>query len=233
MPMNTTLVMMRSPSGVLARARDSPATPGRRSRRPSRLRLKPCCAGRAERAVERAADLDRDAQRAAVGLRDEHHLDGLAVVARAAATCACRRRRPASSRSPARATSARSRELRAEVLARDRSSRAKSASPRLYIHFMSWRARNGFSPSPPTNASSSARVRPSRLVRVGGVSCTSIGRGVSALRGQSSVSAKKYAISRAAFSALSEPCTMFCFDARRRGRRGSCPARPSSGRWRP
>ena len=33
--------------------------------------------GRAERAVERAADLRGDAQRAALGLRDEHHLEGL------------------------------------------------------------------------------------------------------------------------------------------------------------
>src|SRR5262245_14658175 len=41
---------------------------------------------------------------------------------------------------------------------------SKSATQRLYSHFISCRARNGFSPIPATNASSSARVRPSRFV---------------------------------------------------------------------
>src|ERR1044071_3597402 len=41
---------------------------------------------------------------------------------------------------------------------------SKSATHRLYSHFSSCRARNGFSPIPATNASSSVRVSPSRFV---------------------------------------------------------------------
>ena len=44
---------------------------------------------------------------------------------------------------------------------------SKSATQRLYSHFSSWRARNGFSPIPAMNASSSARVSPSRFVFAG------------------------------------------------------------------
>ena len=44
---------------------------------------------------------------------------------------------------------------------------SKSATQRLYSHFSSWRARNGFSPIAVTNASSSARVSPSRFVFAG------------------------------------------------------------------
>ena len=83
---------------------------------------------------------------------------------------------------------------------------AMSLSPRLYIQFMSWRARNGLLPSPPTNASSSAFGRPNKLVRSMAATAV-IGSGHP--RGQSSVVRKKYAISIAAFSAESEPCTVF------------------------
>ena len=58
-------------------------------------------AGVAEAAVERAADLARDAERAAVGVGDEHHLVIVAVAASAAAICGCRRSRPARPRSRA------------------------------------------------------------------------------------------------------------------------------------
>src|SRR6187431_1762155 len=44
---------------------------------------------------------------------------------------------------------------------------SKSLSARLYSHFMSWRARKGFSPIPAMNASSSVRVRPSRFILAG------------------------------------------------------------------
>src|SRR5262245_33908473 len=40
-----------------------------------------------------------------------------------------------------------------------------SPSPRLYSQFMSWRARKGLLPRPPTNASRSAFGRPNKLVR--------------------------------------------------------------------
>ena len=155
--------MTRSPPGCDSRARDSRATPGRRSPPTVRLRLKPCCAGRAERAVHRAADLAGDAQRAAAGLGDEDHLDALRRRPSPAATCACRRPRPASCVISGVATSATSFRRSRKIFARS-VIWSKSATRRLYSHFISWRARNGFSPIRATNASSSARVRPSRFV---------------------------------------------------------------------
>ena len=76
MPMNTTLVMMRSPPGAKPSSRFASHTWPTISAA-LRLRLKPCCAVEQKRAVERAADLRGDAQRAAVGLRDVDRLEGL------------------------------------------------------------------------------------------------------------------------------------------------------------
>src|SRR3982074_3395626 len=42
---------------------------------------------------------------------------------------------------------------------------ANEPTPRLYIQFISWRARKGLPPSGATNASSAGRGRPSRVVR--------------------------------------------------------------------
>jgi hypothetical protein len=78
MPMNTTLVTMRSPSAG-SRARGWRATPGRRCP-PPRIAIEALLAGGAERAIHGAADLARNAQRAARDLRDEHRLDRLATV---------------------------------------------------------------------------------------------------------------------------------------------------------
>ncbi len=80
MPISTTLVTARSPPGPEpSRWLASQTWPTISA--VSRLRLKPCGAGGAERAVERAADLRGDAQRAAADLGDEHRLDRLLAAA--------------------------------------------------------------------------------------------------------------------------------------------------------
>ena len=167
MPMKTTLVTTRSPPGCIAelaiREPDLADDLGG-----GQVAVEALLRGRAEGAVHRAADLAGDAQRAAAGLGDEHHLDAL-------------RRRPSRSshlRVPSAetcdrmisgdATSATSLQALAKAFARS-VIWSKSATQRLYSHFISWRARNGFSPIPATNASSSARVSPSRFVFASGV----------------------------------------------------------------
>ena len=81
MPMNTTLVMMRSPPSFQPSSRFASHTWPTISA-VVRLRLKPCCA--VEQNVQSIAQPTwrGDAQRAAAWLGDEHHLEGLAVPAR-------------------------------------------------------------------------------------------------------------------------------------------------------
>jgi hypothetical protein len=171
---------------------------------------------RAEAAVHLAADLARDAQRAATRLRDEHHLDRLAALepeqplARAV-------RRHLRQVNVGRADFGDLGETTAEVLAEIRHrvevTRGAPVHPleqlagaeRLLAHGDDERLQP--CPGEPEQVGACRRCRCFAHVSVDHAPRREFAR---AQRGQSSVSEKKNAISRAAFSALSEPCTTFC-----------------------
>ena len=110
MPISTTLVSLRSrrqPARIVGGRRRPFAKPVARHHdladdlAGGQIAHQPLRAGVAEAAGERAADLARNAERAAILLGDVDGLDFLAVARSAAAICACRRPRPARSRSRA------------------------------------------------------------------------------------------------------------------------------------
>ena len=137
----------------------------------------PLRAGVAERAVERAADLARQAERAAVGLRDVDALDLVRPLARrsrraaAAATCACRRPRPARPR-PRAAPACNARRARRAApstrwsSARSFARRARRASARSAARASS--AAPACTPIAPSASASAARVRPTSDGLAGG-----------------------------------------------------------------
>src|SRR4029077_18565136 len=176
-PISTTLVTWRSSPGVLAAAA-GPAAPTRccSSRSSSRsashtcptisavlrLRLKPCWA------------VAQNEQSSAQPTCEEMHSvprsgSGMNTISNAWAASArsshlrvrsperCCERMSGARTSACAATRAREYFARSVIAANE-------LTPRLYIQFISWRARNGLLPSCATNASSAGRRRPSRVV---------------------------------------------------------------------
>ena len=192
MPISTTFVMTRSPSGSRPSSRFASQTWPMISAA-VRLRLKPCGPGRAERAVERAADLARDAKRAATRLGNEDRLDDLF-----AARGAGHAQQPL-----ARAVGAVLRtddlrhadlgapgELPAEILREV--GHAREVVTRRDGRSTSGAGGRGRASrrSPATNSSSPARVSPSRLTCSASLFAHG-GRPLSASAGRAQVSAKK------------------------------------------
>ena len=207
MPIITTLEMTRSPAGrprrcaqeVLGEPELGDDLAG------GEVAAEALVAGRAEAAADGAAGLRRDAQRAAVVLGNEHGLDRVAVAdveqpldgAVGRLLLADDRQRPR--RRPRPASLSRS-DLARSVIC------AKSLAPRWWIQRNSCVARKRFSPSAAQNAASPSRSKSSRLRRPWPVMAVAS----QPLQRSAAVdvhAGKKKAISVAAVSAASEPCT--------------------------
>src|SRR5262245_54124083 len=162
MPISTMLVMMRSPPTFQPSSRLASHTWPTISAA-VRLRLKPCCA------------VEQNEQSSTQPTREEMHSvprssSAMNTISKpwSLPPVSSRLRVPSEATWPltisGSLTSARSSSRARKSLARSVMAEM-SDSPRLYSQFMSWRARNGLLPIAPTNASSSALDRPSRLVR--------------------------------------------------------------------
>src|SRR5262245_35475674 len=162
MPISTMLVMMRSPPTFQPSSRLASHTWPTISAA-VRLRLKPCCA------------VEQNEQSSTQPTREEMHSvprssSAMNTISKpwSLPPVSSRLRVPSEATWPltisGSLTSARSSSCARKSLARSVMAEM-SDSPRLYSQFMSWRARNGLLPSSPTNASSSALLRPSRFTR--------------------------------------------------------------------
>src|SRR5688572_6699887 len=166
MPMSTTLVTMRSPSGSYPSSRFASHTWPMISAA-DRLRLNPW------------APVAQKEQSSAQPIWLEMHSvprpgSGMKTVSITCSLPAAPGIRSSHLRVPSDAVRAATISGTATVARRDSSARnslarsvmrAKSASPRRYTHLRSCRARYGLAPKPPTKTSSSVLVIPSRLVR--------------------------------------------------------------------
>ena len=183
-------------------------------------------AGRAERAVERAARLRRDAQRAAVVLRNVDRLDRVAVADVEQPLARAVGGGRVADRPSGRSIVAVGRELLAQRRATGRSSRRRrrrsAGAPSATPAARETASRRGRRRRPRGSAAS----RSSRLV-------TSAAGDRFAQRLKTASAGKKYAISVRAVSGASEPCTALAsIDLREIGA-DRARLRPSSGRWRP
>ena len=189
--------------------------------------------GRAERAVERAAHLRGDAERAAVGLRDEHHLEGLHAVG-AQQPLAGAVGRVVARDDLRRADHGALGELRAEI-AREVGHRREVALHAL-VHPVHELARaEGLAAERRDELLERGPLEPEqRGARVDGsgvhgrfARCAAISRaGRPRWSGRSTRSPARRSRDRPSRARCSPRCSA-------RGRRGWCRARPSWGRWRP